>query len=188
MNREVRELELSEGEAFFTVAHDTTRPFSVRVAQGRVVAVGTAFNVNALSQATEVSVTEGVVRLEVDGAVAPSRLAAGERASMASGGAVARLTDVASGHAADWRSGWLEVEAARLADVIEAINRASSRPVRLGDSALGELRVTGRYNVRRSGETLAAIARTLNLTLVQDESERRIVRHGDPDQRTDERL
>jgi transmembrane sensor len=176
MSESARDLQLIRGEAFFTVAHDAARPFSVHVAQGRVVAVGTAFNVNALAAVTEVSVSEGVVRLESDVAGPPFRLAVGERAVIGDGGAVSRLPRLPSGDAAGWRSGWLEVEDAPLAEVLEAINRATSKPVRLADPSLEYPRVTGRYNLRRPGDTLKALSRTLNLELVEDGSGQYAVR------------
>ncbi|MDR0779687.1 MAG: FecR domain-containing protein [Pseudomonadales bacterium] len=52
------------GEAHFTVAHDTTRPFGVRAGDHIVQAVGTAFNVRLQSLGdVEVMVTDGVVRI-----------------------------------------------------------------------------------------------------------------------------
>jgi transmembrane sensor len=71
-----RRVALRLGEAHFTVAHDTARPFIVS-AHGVVVrAVGTAFNVRLASSAVEVLVTEGKVSVSDVGpalAAAPSR-------------------------------------------------------------------------------------------------------------------
>ncbi len=56
-----RRVALVQGEAHFTVAHDTARPFIVSAHGFAVRAVGTAFNVRLASTAVEVLVTEGKV-------------------------------------------------------------------------------------------------------------------------------
>jgi transmembrane sensor len=62
--RSLRAVELVEGEAIFRVAKDATRPFRVRTGGADVVAIGTAFNVNASDARTIVTVLEGRVRVE----------------------------------------------------------------------------------------------------------------------------
>lgn len=59
-----RHVELSQGEAFFEVAHDKSRPFVVQAGSKRVIAVGTQFSVRRNADDLQVIVTEGTVRLE----------------------------------------------------------------------------------------------------------------------------
>lgn len=59
-----RLIDLQQGEAFFKVAKDPTRPFVVRVGNKRIVAVGTQFSVRRDSDDIRVVVIEGTVRLE----------------------------------------------------------------------------------------------------------------------------
>jgi transmembrane sensor len=59
-----RLIDLQQGEAFFKVAKDPTRPFVVRVDDQRVVAVGTQFSVRRDGDYIRIVVTEGTVRLE----------------------------------------------------------------------------------------------------------------------------
>ena len=76
-----RRIALVSGEAHFTVAHDTSRPFIVSAHGVAVRAVGTAFNVRLAASSVEVLVTEGKVSVSDVGpalAAAPSR---GEPAS-----------------------------------------------------------------------------------------------------------
>lgn len=58
-----RAVELTRGEAHFTVTKDPARPFVVSAGSLRVRAVGTAFNVSRIEARTEVLVTEGRVAL-----------------------------------------------------------------------------------------------------------------------------
>jgi transmembrane sensor len=59
-----RDIRLEDGEAFFQVAKDPTRPFVVEVGNKRVIAVGTEFSVRRTGDDMRVVVTEGRVRVE----------------------------------------------------------------------------------------------------------------------------
>ena len=75
-----RRVALVQGEAHFTVAHDTSRPFIVSAHGVAVRAVGTAFNVRLGSASVEVLVTEGKVSVsDVGPALAAGPLAAPKR-------------------------------------------------------------------------------------------------------------
>lgn len=58
-----RTVRLKRGEAHFSVARATSRPFTVTAAGVAVRAVGTAFNVRLRAEAVEVLVTEGQVKV-----------------------------------------------------------------------------------------------------------------------------
>ncbi len=58
-----------EGEAYFSVAHDASRPFTVHVSGLHVIVLGTIFNVTAYENDTEIVTTlvEGQIALQLDG-------------------------------------------------------------------------------------------------------------------------
>lgn len=58
-----RDLRLLRGEAHFTVAKDSERPFRVFAGTGKVQAIGTAFSVYLKDQSIDVTVTDGRVSL-----------------------------------------------------------------------------------------------------------------------------
>ena len=62
-DNEYRNIRLLQGEAHFTVAKDSARPFRVYAGNGRVQAVGTAFSVYLKDNIVDVTVTEGEVAL-----------------------------------------------------------------------------------------------------------------------------
>jgi transmembrane sensor len=76
-----RHVRLDDGEAFFEVAHDATRPFIVQAGNKRVVAVGTKFSVRRNGEDIRVVVTEGKVRVESGKVRVESGLAAAGRAA-----------------------------------------------------------------------------------------------------------
>ena len=167
--RRTRSVRLERGEAFFKVAHDPSRPFTVHARDASITALGTAFNVNGLADATEVTVREGKVR--VVSASAPGRMTvvvAGESVRVSARGIEERMrfNPIA---ADDWRSGWIELNNGRLGDLVTELNRANAaRPLKLGEPALAELRLTGRFRATAPRETAALVAATHGLALRED--------------------
>lgn len=68
-----RRVVLQRGEALFTVAKDSTRPFVVRAGLIDIRAVGTAFNVRLDHKNVEVLVTEGAVSVQPEATAAKPR-------------------------------------------------------------------------------------------------------------------
>jgi len=66
-----REIFLRSGEALFTATHDSARPFSVVAAHGRIVDIGTRFDVRVGKDEAQVTVVEGQVRVGVSHAAQP---------------------------------------------------------------------------------------------------------------------
>jgi len=58
-----RVVQLLEGEIFFSVQHDPSRPFVVEAGESRIVVTGTRFNVRYDAQTTQVSVESGSVNV-----------------------------------------------------------------------------------------------------------------------------
>src|SRR5512138_3069819 len=80
-SRSLRAVELLEGEAIFRVTKDAHRPFRVRTGATDIVAVGTAFNVNADDARTIVTVLEGRVRVDNRAVIPAGRAAVGDQAA-----------------------------------------------------------------------------------------------------------
>ncbi len=59
-----RQVQLLRGEAYFTVAADPQRPFTVKAANGTVTALGTEFDVKLKNGGADVVVTEHAVQVQ----------------------------------------------------------------------------------------------------------------------------
>lgn len=153
-----RQVELVRGEAFFDVAHDTGRPFTVKAPEGSARVVGTAFDLERGDGRLELSVRRGRVRLAPTGLIhRTAELTMGQRAFAKEGRLSAvRPFDL---NADDWRSGWLETDGIPLARLVERLNRASATPITITDPALGRQRVAGRFRL----DDPRALARDLAL-------------------------
>jgi len=141
-----RQVELVNGEAFFDVAHDARRPFTVKAPEGSARVLGTAFDLERGDGRLELSVRRGRVRLAPAGLIhRTAELTMGQRAFAKAGRLSAvRAFDL---HADDWRSGWLETDGVTLARLVERLNRASPVSIAIADPALGRQRVAGRFRL-----------------------------------------
>jgi transmembrane sensor len=161
----LRDLQLLDGEALFTVAHDANRPFRVHVGRTIVEAVGTEFSILKNQHGTRVSVVEGRVRIfdsfawtEVGAAdfqlpMTPIPVGAHEEA---------RITDPGMGsndfevdrhevspqeierHLA-WTNGQLIFENATLVEAVSEFNRYNRRKLQIGDPDIGRVRIGGAF-------------------------------------------
>jgi transmembrane sensor len=137
---------LAEGEAFFQVARDPSRPFVVEAGRVRVQAVGTAFSVRRRGNGAEVLVTEGIVEAWAEGAEgARIRLTAGQRAFVADDAAISRPATEPSevDRALAWRSGRIDLAGETLGHAAEEFNRYNRRQIAIADSSLAGERFFG---------------------------------------------
>lgn len=148
--RTLRQLRLRQGEAWFEVAKDKSKPFLVEAGVVRVQAVGTAFGVRRYAHGAEVLVSEGTVEVW-NHAGAPHKYAlnAGERAFVADGAAsvtVSRQPGEVARRLA-WRDGKLIFANQTLQDAVADFNRYSHKKIVLGNSALAARTLVGQYQI-----------------------------------------
>lgn len=165
-----RELRLVRGEALFTVAHDATRPFRVRVGERTVEAVGTAFDIRLHTDgAMDVLVTDGRVRLLPAAGTSTSELQRGQSIRIDSDGStrIAALDEQALATRLAWRQGMIVFEGQPLAAALEEFSRYT--PVRLvvADEATGQRPVGGTIPAGDVTSLLEALRISLGLTSVR---------------------
>lgn len=163
-----RYVRLENGEAFFQVAKDPTRPFVVEVGNKRVIAVGTEFSVRRTGEDMRVVVTEGRVRVESgssDGAATLRGRQAGASTQRDQGRRPGEvfLTPGGVASAADdgvvveqkplseveddltWRHGYLTFHDASLADAVAEFNRYNTHKIEIQDPAVAAIRISGSF-------------------------------------------
>lgn len=149
--RRERRIGLRQGEAFFSVAHDARRPFTVAVGARRAVAVGTRFAVRRDPDELRIIVTEGVVRFDLQSPdpakPAPSTLlTAGAVATARGSNVLVRSGTVAAAERAlSWRSGYLSFHDTPLATAAAEFNRYGPKRLVIGDAAVGQIRIGGNF-------------------------------------------
>lgn len=170
-----RGIQLTMGEAFFSVKKDRTRPFTVRSAGGDIVAVGTAFNVRAVDDHVTVAVTEGVVSVMSKAQLAAPeptsvRVASGQQLTFTAQQSIEALAIVqsASGERARWRDGVLVYHDEPLQEVISDIVRYSDVRIEIADSAVGDLHYSGVIYRDAVHEWISALPESFPVTIVSD--------------------
>jgi transmembrane sensor len=167
-----RNLTLSRGQARFDVAHDAARPFIVTAGAKKVVATGTAFNVDVLGSRVLVTLIEGDILVlprnatnlrQSIAAFAQSRLdgSVGSRSANAANGTIELVpgqelvasadgTSKVSGtnvtRVTAWQKGQLLFDDEPLSSVVERVNRYAAKPIVVTDDSIRELRISGVFD------------------------------------------
>jgi transmembrane sensor len=177
-----RRVRLIRGQAFFAVAKNPARPFSVEATGNQVIAVGTEFGIRLDGERMEVVLLQGKLSVEPSGfgidwllnrrqsvqLLPDMRLVAnGKATSIASANAASLLS---------WRHGWVVFENDSLADVVTELNRYSVAPILLSDSSVASMRLSGVFKIGQPARFAATIREVLPVTTDQDTAGRIIVR------------
>ncbi|MEP5566929.1 MAG: FecR domain-containing protein, partial [Halioglobus sp.] len=132
-----RHVDLQQGEAWFQVQPNKQRPFHVDAGATRITAVGTAFNIYLTDLVTDVTVTEGVVRVSDLGQLAgrartPTMLHQNQRLIAGIDGWESPSSDEASNHLA-WQRGELVADQMPLPLLIEQLERYQDKKIIIAD-------------------------------------------------------
>lgn len=169
MNGQERTVRLLEGEAFFEVAHDASRPFRVYAGDGMTVAVGTAFSVRLKEDAVEVVVSEGKIAYSrVADTPTPETVAyvtAGEAASFGDKLEIEKVDQAEVGRKLSWTEGKLVFAGAPLSSVVADISRYTDIKFDFANQELADMRVGGVFQVGEVNEMLDAIETNFGLRI-----------------------
>jgi transmembrane sensor len=141
-----RRITLARGEAFFDVAHDAQRPFVVEAGGAAVRALGTRFDVRRDDGQVQVTLVEGVVRVNRDKGPETWTLAPNQQLTLARATATRRFLTTAT-PATSWTSGRLTFHETPLAAAVAEVNRYSDKKVALEGPGLTDRRVSGVFDV-----------------------------------------
>lgn len=158
---EGRRVRLLSGEAFFDVAHDAARPFTVEAGGAKVVVLGTAFDVALDPSTTTVQLARGVVGISATGTAAVTEMAPGDMATVDHDTGEILRGLVQAGEIGAWRNGQLFVNDVPVESVIARLQRYHSAWISLPDGTLARQRVTGLYDLRDPDRALRALVQPL---------------------------
>lgn len=161
---DARRLTLLKGQARFDVAHNAARPFSVDAGDRRVVATGTAFNVELLGRTVNVILLEGSV------VVTPAKVPAAKAVPLtagqqlvASADAAPRVEPVKLEDATAWQRGKIVLDNVPLEQAVLRVNRYSDRKVVVADDQAAALTVSGVFQTGDAETFARAMAQYLRL-------------------------
>lgn len=149
MDDTARTVRLVQGEAFFDVARDEARPFTVTASGHQVTVLGTQFTVREDRGDLHVLVREGQVAVQPANTApqaAPVMLVAGQRLIVTEAGVRVDSADRAMLDAAlAWREGLLVFNGERLEAVADAFNRHNTSRLVILDPYAREMEIGGQF-------------------------------------------
>lgn len=171
-----RHVELRRGEAYFEIAHDASRPFTIAAGQDSVTVLGTKFSIQRLESGIEVLVTEGKVQIEEAATAGPLTYVTGGQRALTSGGSV--LVEVSSDDQTrremSWRTGRLDFAGEPLESVAAEFNRYNATKLVIVDDEAAAIPIGGSFkpnNVEAFGRLLRD---GLGLEVYESEDEIRV--------------
>lgn len=163
-----RDVRLAAGEAYFDVAHDPARPFTVHAGAVDARVLGTAFDIDMTRSQIGLSVYRGAVRFSPAALDQGVVVRSGWRTHFRNGATDVPVPfDTAQ---LDWRQGWLDTSGMKLGDLVDTLNRQGRLNVSSPPASLAGMSVSGRFRLDDPQQLLAAIGSAYGFT---------VVRHGD---------
>ena len=170
-----RNIELIQGEVYFDVAKDPSKPFVVTVGEDRVTAIGTAFSIDAgylndrKQSLAEVIVTEGKVRVNSRNKN-PLYLVSGQKATVADDDLF--ITDnTNSDSLLAWREGFVVFEGESLTQVIHEIDRYTPLKFKIQDKELASISVGGFFKTGDLDQLLLVLENNFGVVSEQVDNE-----------------
>jgi transmembrane sensor len=149
-----------EGQGYFEVKHDTTRPFTVYAGGVTARDLGTDFAVRSYPEDRAVQV---VVRTGAVAMAGVGRLAAGDVGRLGIDGTSSLTRGVTVDSLLTWLEGRLVFHDAPLSTVLAELRRWHDADIRLADPALGRLPFTGVLTDASLPSSINLVAATLGL-------------------------
>ncbi len=168
-SNEERSVSLARGEALFDVTRDAERPFVVSSATAEARVLGTRFNVKAMGESTIVSVLSGVVEVNAvkesvhRAADAAVTLIAGQETIFIPDSNKKDVRTFNPDAVTSWLRGKAIYENQPLSAVIADLNRYYTAQFLLGDDSLGNIPVTGGFDLKDQAITIEALEIALSL-------------------------
>ena len=168
-----------EGEAYFQVQHDSTRPFRVVAANTVTEDLGTGFVVRAYpgSSGVRVVVAHGKVALrQARDSAAGTVLSIGDLGRLDTSGVVTVRSGVDVSRYTAWTEGRLEFVNTPLSEVVSQLERWYDLDITLVDSGLSARPLTATLGHQSTDEMLQLLAASLDVRVQRDG--RRVTLHA----------
>jgi transmembrane sensor len=178
VNANSRTVWLENGEAYFDVAHDATRPFVVHGGTRDITVLGTKFSVRREGDRVEVVVVEGRVRVD-DLSASPDSTMVITRGDIAvSQGVVLKVTH-SEEHAVDelsWRRGMLTFNEMTLVDAAAEFNRYNHKQLVVVDPRAAGVHIGGSFDATNVEAFVRLLRQGFGLTVEEEGNVIRISR------------
>lgn len=148
-----------EGEAFFNIKKDESKPFVITVGQHEVIVVGTSFNVRYKNKLAEITVRFGKVRLHAGNKFL--NLEAGEKGVISSTGELSTMAWDANDFS--WYSKTLFLKEKSLKEVAEILSNIFNKKVAV-DPSIASCTISAKIDYETIEDILTILKETLGIT------------------------
>ncbi len=184
-----RRVVLERGEAWFDVAADPSRPFTIDLGMRSVSVLGTKFNILKSPGQFTLAVVEGMVAIHrdeetVSSSAPAAEVATGDRVQLRAGiqhripAGMATEFDASSqqlvawrpshiDRVGQWRSGVIRYDEEPLSKVIQELNRYSAKKILIEDSAIMDMEVYAAIRIDRIDMALSVLENSLPVKVTQ---------------------
>jgi transmembrane sensor len=166
-NARERRVELTRGEARFTVAKDSSkRPFYVHTKYATVRATGTEFNVYSATQGTSISVLEGEVEVsarQISSSVFSVK--AGRQAEVTADGQLVSGALQPFARAREWPHHRITFVDEPLVEVVNELNRYFEHKIHISNPELAQQRVAVSLSIKSFDDIRWTMEKTLPVSL-----------------------
>ena len=165
-----RQVALLRGEAYFDVEPDAGRPFRVETDTATFTAIGTAFNIYRREDASEITVTEGVVQVTERaqaGRTSRSTMLQANEYLQASKRGLGNTLLVDPTPLTAWQQGEMIADEMPLLELTRELARYTDTRIVIRDRDIARLTVSGVFNLDHPDSVLQALERSLQLQVVR---------------------
>lgn len=141
---DTREVKLT-GEAFFDVKRDTRHPFVVTTGGLQTKVLGTSFNVRAITGEADMEVTVRSGKVQVANDTHSVLIRPGEQARYSLANRYLEKRDVSLERYLAWTNNIIYLDNTPVREVVDMLERWYDIEIELGDEALGNCLLTGKY-------------------------------------------
>ena len=173
-SRALRRVELLEGEAFFSVSHDSARRFEVRALQGVTTAVGTQFDVQVDAADAAVSVLEGTVTVSANENIRtgePTPVSAGQAINYTRGGSVSAIRPADAGRIRGWQAQRIVFSDVTLTEALREYNRYIKVPIVLATPSLATRHINGVFRIGDEDAFLGSLQQALHVNVSKTDTQ-----------------
>lgn len=162
-NGKQRDVTLTKGEAFFSVAHDKTKPFIITAGGTTIRVVGTSFNVKNKNGNIEVIVETGIVQVSRNGSAV--LLKPGERILVEPGTLTLTKAHISDHLYTYYRSREFVADNVPLWRMVQVLNEAYDTDIVIGRKELKDLPLNTTFKNESLDDVLAVISRTFKISV-----------------------
>jgi ferric-dicitrate binding protein FerR (iron transport regulator) len=162
-----RNVRLKQGEVFFDVSPDKSKPFIIETSDLSILVVGTSFNVKQIKNYTEIIVESGIVQVSMDSQ--QIRLSKGEKIRVKKGD-----TELVREKSTDklyqyYRSKQFTASNTPLSRVVEILNEAYQSNIVIEDPAIAALKLNASFKDESLDTILQVIAETFKIRIIAED-------------------